>query len=68
MPVAADVLTPDNPHLSRLRLEVCEPVMAFPIDWNSPESMPRDDAFPPDRVVDLIAISIAAYPRAGFIN
>ncbi len=61
-----DLLTPDNLQLSRLRIGLCEPLAPVPIDWKSPESLPSNDGPPPDRVLDLIANSIAANTRRAY--
>ncbi len=65
---AKRVLTRDNSQLSRLRIGPCEPVVAVPIDWKSPELLPSNDAPPRDRVADLIANSIAANTRRAYAS
>ncbi len=66
-----DLLPRDNPHLSRPRLGVCEPVMAFPINWKSPPQpeVPTRSDEPPrilERVADLVENSVAANTRRAY--
>ena len=66
-----DLLTPDNPHLSRLRFGVCEPVAAFPIDWKYPlePDVPTGSDDPLrflERVANLVENSVAANTRRAY--